>query len=46
MPAQDISKSVINKSIVAIKEYGMVFNSPYYEEKDNKKIKITYCVVG
>lgn len=46
MPAQDISKSVINKSIVAIKEHGMVFNCPYYEDKDGKKTKIAYCVVG
>ncbi|CAH1183286.1 unnamed protein product [Phaedon cochleariae] len=46
MPAQDIAKSVMNKSLIAIKEHGILFQCPYLDEKDNKKSKITYWVLG
>ncbi|KAG5874050.1 hypothetical protein JTB14_034626 [Gonioctena quinquepunctata] len=45
MPAQDIAKSVMNKSLVAIKEQGILFNCPYLDEKERKS-KITYWVMG
>ncbi|XP_023014515.2 inturned planar cell polarity protein [Leptinotarsa decemlineata] len=45
MPAQDMAKSVMNKSLIAIKEHGMLFNCPYLDEKE-KKCKITYWVLG
>lgn len=47
MPAQDIGKSLMNKSLIAIKEYGMLFECPFVDEKDgSKKNKISYWVIG
>ncbi|KAJ8939448.1 hypothetical protein NQ318_023074 [Aromia moschata] len=46
MPAQDMAKSVMNKSLIAIKEHGILFQCPYLDEKDNKKNNISYWVVG
>lgn len=47
MPAQDMAKSVMNKSLLAIKEHGITFECSYLDEKDTtKKLKISYCVVG
>ncbi|XP_060525407.1 protein inturned isoform X2 [Cylas formicarius] len=47
MPAQDIAKTLMNKSLIAIKEYGVVFECLYVDEKENnKRNKITYWVVG
>lgn len=46
MPVQEMAKSVINKSLIAIKEHGIVFECPYLDDKDSKKNKIVYWVVG
>lgn len=46
MPAQDMAKSVMNKSLIAIKEHGIIFECPYVDDKENKKYKINYWVVG
>ncbi|XP_066263056.1 protein inturned [Euwallacea similis] len=47
LPAQDIAKSLMNKSLIAIKEYGMLFECPFNIEKEgNKKSKIAYWVLG
>lgn len=37
----------MNKSLIAIKEYGMLFECPYNIDKEgNKKFKIDYWVIG
>lgn len=48
MNSEEMSKSLINKSLVAIKEHGMLFEVPYQDETVVKKTipKITYWVVG
>ncbi|KAL1491563.1 hypothetical protein ABEB36_012140 [Hypothenemus hampei] len=45
LPAKDIAKSLMNKSLIAITEYGMLFECPFIE-KDARKAKITYWVIG
>ncbi|CAG9860502.1 unnamed protein product [Phyllotreta striolata] len=45
MPPQDIATSVMNKSLVAIKEHGILFECPFLDE-DGKKSKIKYWVLG
>ncbi|KAF7272761.1 hypothetical protein GWI33_014470 [Rhynchophorus ferrugineus] len=45
MPAQDIAKSLMNKSLIAIKEYGMLFECSYLDDRD-KKGRVPYWVVG
>ncbi|CAH1108747.1 unnamed protein product [Psylliodes chrysocephalus] len=42
MPPQYIAKSVINKSLVAIKEHGILFECPFLDDQENKK----YWVLG
>nr|CAI5822166.1 unnamed protein product [Callosobruchus analis] len=44
-PTQEIAKSMMNKSLVGIKEYGVLFECPYLDAKD-KKNKIKYWVIG
>ncbi|XP_019754086.1 protein inturned isoform X1 [Dendroctonus ponderosae] len=44
LPAQDIAKSLMNKSLIAIKEYGMLFECPTSAEP--KRSKIAYWVIG
>lgn len=45
MLAQDMAKSVVNKSLIAIKEHGLLFECPV--EENGKKVNvITYWVVG
>ncbi|CAH1961039.1 unnamed protein product [Acanthoscelides obtectus] len=44
-PTQEIAKSMMNKSLVGIKEYGILFECPYLDAKD-KKNKIKYWVIG
>ncbi|CAG9826275.1 unnamed protein product [Diabrotica balteata] len=46
IPAQDVAKSVINKSLISIKEHGILFECPFLDEQDSKKNKIRYWVVG
>jgi hypothetical protein len=46
MPAQDMAKSVMNKSLIAIKEHGVMFECPFLDDVDNRKNKIKYWVVG
>ncbi|XP_023311186.1 protein inturned [Anoplophora glabripennis] len=46
MPAQDMAKSVMNKSLIAIKEHGIIFECPYLDDKETKKYKVSYWVVG
>ncbi|EEZ98662.1 protein inturned [Tribolium castaneum] len=46
MPAQDMAKSVMNKSLIAIKEHGVMFECPFLDDIDNKKSNIKYWVVG
>ncbi|CAH0559223.1 unnamed protein product [Brassicogethes aeneus] len=46
MPVPEMSKSLMNKSLIAIKEHGILFECPYLEEKENKKNKIVYWVIG
>ncbi|XP_030767926.1 protein inturned [Sitophilus oryzae] len=45
MSAQEIAKSLMNKSLIAIKEYGTLFECPFLDEKD-KKGRVSYWVVG
>lgn len=44
MPAQDMAKSVMNKSLIAIKEHGIMFECPFIDEKDLTK-KLKYRIV-
>ncbi|XP_050305773.1 protein inturned [Anthonomus grandis grandis] len=49
LPTQDIGKSLINKSLIAIKEYGMLFECPFSDglkDADNKRARTSYWVVG
>lgn len=46
MPAQEVTKSVINKSLIAIKEYGVLFECPYLEDNSKKLQKFSYWVTG
>lgn len=46
MPAQDMAKSVMNKSLIAIKEHGVMFEGRFLDDTDNRKNKIKYWVVG
>lgn len=46
MSAEEMAKSVINKSLIAIKEYGALFECCIPQESIKKQSKITYWVVG
>ncbi|KAL3279394.1 hypothetical protein HHI36_016904 [Cryptolaemus montrouzieri] len=46
MSSQDMAKSVMNKSLIAIKEYGTMFECPFLDEKESKKNKISFWVIG
>jgi hypothetical protein len=44
---QEISKSLINKSLIAIKEHGVLFEcTPNDGECNKKSVPFTYWVVG
>lgn len=45
IPVQDIAKSVMNKSLIAIREHGILFECPFLDEQDRKN-KIRYWVIG
>lgn len=46
MPAQEMAKSVINKSLIAIKEHGVCFECPFQDDKQKKQHKINFWVIG
>lgn len=46
MSAEEMAKSVINKSLIAIKEYGLLFECSVPQESNKKSMKITFWVVG
>lgn len=46
MLADDMSKSVINKNLIAIKEYGTRFECSYSDDVSKKYGKLTYWVIG
>lgn len=46
MPNQEMTKTAMNKSLIAVKEQGAMFECPALDERDTKKNKISYWVVG
>ncbi|KAI4458438.1 protein inturned [Holotrichia oblita] len=47
MSAQDMAKSLMNKSLIAIKEHGVLFECEYKDDCVRAKpLKITYWVIG
>lgn len=46
MSAEEMSNSVINMSLIAIKEYGALFECSLAEEAGKKCPKVTYWVIG
>ncbi|XP_045482988.1 protein inturned [Harmonia axyridis] len=46
MGNQEMTKTAINKSLIAIKEQGTMFECPSLDERDPKKNRICYWVVG
>lgn len=46
MPAQDMAKSVMNKSLIAIKEHGVMFECSIFDETEKKNKVIKYWVIG
>ncbi|KAF5301487.1 hypothetical protein FQR65_LT08790 [Abscondita terminalis] len=44
--AQDVTKCVFNKSLIAIKEYGTLFECTYADDLFKKYDKLTYWVIG
>lgn len=46
MSAQEMAKSVMNKSLIAIKEHGVCFEYTFLDEKQKKQHKIKFWVIG
>lgn len=46
MPAENIAKSVMNKNLIAIKEYGTLFECEYQGNNNRKNVMISYWVIG
>ncbi|KAK4883073.1 hypothetical protein RN001_006392 [Aquatica leii] len=46
MLAQDVTKCVFNKSLIAIKEYGTLFECTFADDLFKKYDKLTYWVIG
>lgn len=47
MSAQDMAKSLMNKSLIAIKEHGTLFECDYKDDTTKSKpFKISYWVIG
>lgn len=43
---QDMANSVMNKSLIAIKEYGVLFETDYLDDNARKTCKHTFWVIG
>lgn len=46
MSAQEMAKSVMNKSLIAIKEHGVCFEYMFFDEKLRRQHKIKFWVIG
>lgn len=46
MSAQEMAKSVMNKSLIAIKEHGVCFECPFQDDRHKKQCKVCFWVIG